>query len=61
MVRKKIEFPNKVRCCDCKHARPVTHEFPAYDGTPVFCTCEHKKYYQQMRWEKHCENYKAKS
>jgi hypothetical protein len=37
--------PVKVRCIDCRLERPVTDKYPAYDGSPVFATCEHLKFY----------------
>lgn len=50
----------EVRCIDCKHEQPVTHEFPAWDGTPVFCTCQHWLYYRNRRWARPCNHYEPK-
>lgn len=55
-MTKKME-PRLVFCENCKHAKPVTHEYPAWDGRPIFCTCEHRKYYHFMRHAWKCEYY----
>lgn len=59
-MAKRIQEPVKVRCCDCANENPVTNEFPAYDGTWVFCTCEYIKHYRQRRWPRPCQHYKPK-
>ena len=60
-MSKKMKGPAAVCCCDCRHERPVTGEFPAYDGTPVFCTCPYQRYYRQRRWALPCAYYEAKN
>lgn len=60
MARRRNIGPRLVKCEDCVHNSPVTHEFPAWDGRPIFCTCPHKKYYQELRHPKPCEYYNEK-
>lgn len=52
--------PVKVRCIDCRLERPVTDKYPAYDGSPVFATCEHLKFYRLRRWGQPCPHYQPK-
>jgi len=59
-MAKKNTAPVLVRCIDCLHEQPVVGEFPAWDGTPVFCTCQYAKYYKQRRWAQPCANYEPK-
>lgn len=60
MARIKTIAPVNVRCADCRNERPVTNEFPAYDGSAVFATCVHLKHYRQRSWEKPCAYFQAK-
>ena len=56
MASKKIQGPDLVMCQDCRHAKPVTHEFVAHDGRPVFCTCPNLKHYRMLRWAQPCQH-----
>ena len=55
--------PVLVRCIDCTHEKPVYNEFPAWDGTPVFCTCEHwhGDLYRNRRWPQPCPNFEQRN
>lgn len=57
MASKKIKWPALVMCQDCANAVPVTHEFVAHDGRPIFCTCKYEKHYKMLRWAQPCMNY----
>ena len=52
----------EVRLCrDCRHAKAVTWEHLAADGTPIFCTCDFSRYYNFLNFDcntiKNCEYY----
>lgn len=56
----KNTVPVLVRCIDCRKDTPITTEFPAWDGKPVFSKCEHCKHYRNRRWPQPCEYYETK-
>jgi len=60
MAKRKTIAPAKVCCKDCRHERPVLHEFLAHDGSAVFATCDYQPYYRQRRWPLECRNYEPK-
>ena len=57
---RKQPAPVKVCCKDCRNERPVTHEFPAFDGSAVFCLCDYLEHYRQRRWPQPCAHFVAK-
>ena len=61
MTRRKTNAPVKVCCADCRNERPVLHEYPAFDGSAVFATCDYQPYYRQRRWPLECRNYEPKN
>ena len=47
-------------CRDCEHAKAVTWEHLAADGTPIFCTCDYVPHYHFLNYNvthKNCEYY----
>ena len=52
-------------CRDCKHAKAVTWEHLAPDGSPIFCTCDFSRYYNFLNYtcnnrRINCEYYESK-
>jgi len=60
-MARKNTGPIPVRCIDCVKEEPVVGEFPAWDGTAIFCRCKHLRHYRQRRWAQPCSNFKPKN
>lgn len=49
MSKKRIPVEQEL-CRDCVHAKPVTQEHLASDGSPIFCTCEYYRHYHFLNF-----------
>lgn len=64
MMSKKKPVQEAKLCRDCRHAKAVTWEHLASDGSPIFCTCDFSRYYNFLNYncnhDKNCQYYEQR-